>query len=93
MLRDTTRRVLVVVNVPVAAADLDRDAFTLVAGVAVAGGGAFIGGDSNGHNAPGSAAQSASPTTLAVVQNVFADTATSNVEDLTWNFSGECARR
>jgi len=87
MLRDTTRRVLVVVNVPVAAADLDRDAFTLVAGVAVAGGGAFIGTDSNGRNAPGFSGAVTAADDTAVVQNVFADTATSNVEDLTWNFA------
>lgn len=87
VLRDTTRRVLVVVNVPVAAADLDRDAFTLVAGVAVAGGGAFIGTDSNGRNAPGFSGAATAADDNAVVQNVFADTATSNVEDLTWNFA------
>jgi hypothetical protein len=85
--RDITRRVLVVVDVPVAAADLDRDAFTLVAGVAVAGGGAFIGGDSNGRNAPGFSVATNVADDISVVQNVFTDTATSAVEDLTWNFS------
>ena len=90
--RDTTRRVLVAVNVPVAALDLDRDAFTLVAGVAVAGGGAFITGDSNGHNAPGSAGATSAADDAAVVQNVFADGATSiAVEDIVYNFTGSVA--
>ena len=89
--RDTTLRVLVVVNVPVAAADLDRDAYTLVAGVAVAGAGAFIGGDSNGRNAPGSSGAVSVADDIATVQNVFADVTTSNVEDLAYNFSANAA--
>ena len=85
--RDTTRRVLIVVNVPVAAADQDRDAFTLVAGVATAGGGAFISGDSNGRNAPGFAGAVSVADDIATVQNVFADVSTSSVEDLAYNFA------
>ncbi len=89
--RDTTRRVLVAVNVPVAALDSDRDAFTLVAGVAIAGGGAFITGDSNGNNAPGSAGATSAADDTAVVQNVFADGAAAAVEDIVYNFTGGVA--
>ena len=92
MTRDQTRRVLVAVNVPVAALDADRDSFTLVAGVAGAGGGAFITGDSNGHNAPGSAGAVSVADDTAVVQNVFTDGALGiQVEDIMWNFSGNVA--
>ena len=92
VLRDQTRRVLVAVNVPGAALDADRDAYTLVAGVAGAGGGAFITGDSNGHNAPGSAGAVSVADNAAVVQNVFTDGAGGiNVEDITYNFSGNVA--
>ena len=85
MARDTTARVLVVVDVPVAAANLDRDAFTLVAAVA-APGGLFIAGDANGRNAPGASGAVSVADDIAAVQNVFADVSTSSSEDLTWNF-------
>jgi hypothetical protein len=91
MTPDQTRRVLVAVNVPVAALDSDRDAFTLVAGVAIAGGGAFITGDSNGNNAPGSAGATSAADDTAVVQNVFADGAAAAVEDIVYNFTGGVA--
>lgn len=91
MARDTTRRVLIVVNVPVAAADGDRDAFTLVAGVAAPGGGAFIGGDSNGRNAPGFSGATTIADDITQVQNVFADVSTTNVEDITWNFAANAS--
>ncbi len=91
VLRDQTRRVLVAVNVPVAALDSARDAFTLVAGVAGAGGGAFITGDSNGHNAPGSAGAVSVVDDTAVVQNVFTDGAAAQVEDIMYSFSTNIA--
>lgn len=85
--RDATTRILVVVNVPTAALDGARAAFTLVAGVAGAGGGAFIGGDTNNHNAPGYAVATNVADDPAVAQNVFADVSSSAPEDLTWNFA------
>jgi hypothetical protein len=89
--RDTTRRVLIVVNVPVAAADQDRDAYTLVAGVALAGGGALVSGDSNGRNAPGFSGAVTVADDIATAQNVFADVSTTNVEDVSYNFAANTA--
>jgi hypothetical protein len=87
MARDTTQRILVVVNVPTAALNGARDAFTLVAGVAIAGGGAFISGDTNGHNSPGGTSTN-DLDVIGTAQNVFADVSPSAVEDVTWNFLG-----
>jgi len=91
VVHDTTQRILVVVNVPTAALNGARDAFTLVAGVAIAGGGAFIGGDTNGHNSPGFAVATNDADVIGTVQNVFTDVSPSNLEDLSWNFQANTA--
>jgi hypothetical protein len=89
--RDQITRILVVVNVPTATLDGARAAFTLVAGVA-APGGAFIGGDTSGHNAPGFAvATNVADVIGGPAQDVFADVSGSSAEDLTWDFGGNAA--
>ena len=86
---DTPRRVLVVGNVPVAAADGDQATYTLAA--SVASGGSLILGDANGHNAPGQSGAIAVVDDPNVVQDVFADVAASNVEDFVYNFGSDSA--
>ena len=91
VVRDTTTRILVMVDVPQAAANNAPETFTLIAGVAGAGGGAFIGGDTNGHNAPGFAVATNVADAIDTVQNLFADNSAPDPEDTTWNFSGDVA--
>lgn len=84
---DTPVRILVVVDVPQAAVNDAPDTFTLIAGVAVAGGGAFIGGDTSGHDAPGFSVATSDADVVGSVQNLFADSTTSDPEDVTWDFN------
>ena len=86
---DATTRILVVVDVPQAAVNDAPDTFTLIAGVAVAGGGAFIGGDTSGHDAPGFSVATNDADVVGSVQNLFADNTASNPEDVTWDFNND----
>ncbi len=88
---DAVIRVLVSVTVPNAAANGTQATYSLVAAVANAGAGTLIAGDSNGRNAPGAAGATSVADDTAVVQNVFADTATSNAEDFVYDFVADAA--
>jgi hypothetical protein len=89
VIANDTTRILVVVDVPGAAANGAFDTFTLVAGVADGSG--IIGGDTNGHNAPGFAVATNDADVIGTEQNVFADNSSSDAEDATWDFNADAA--
>jgi hypothetical protein len=88
---EVVTRILVSVTVPAAAANGTQATYSLVAAVANAGLGTLIAGDSNGRNAPGASGATSVVDDPLVVQNVFADIATSSAEDFVYNFVADAA--
>ncbi len=87
MTRDEPLRLLVVVDVPSGLSAGDQATYTLVA--ALADGTAVITNDDNGNATPGGTAAPVAGFDPTLVQDVFADAASMNAEDVAYDFLGD----